>query len=165
MQTNFRTERLQLEPLAEKHVSFIKELVNTAGWLKFIGDRNVHNDEDALAYINKIKNMSTVTYWVASTIENDLPIGIITCIKRDYLTHKDIGFAFLPMYAGKGFAYEAAKEILNCLTAITDDKKMQACTIPSNTNSIKLLEKMGFIFQEQIEHDGELLSIYFFCKE
>jgi len=29
-------------------------------------------------------------------------------IKRDYLEHPDIGFAFLPEFTGKGFAFEIA---------------------------------------------------------
>ena len=51
MQTNYKTERLLLRSLTLADAPFIFELVNTAGWIQFIGDRNVHNHEDAERYI------------------------------------------------------------------------------------------------------------------
>ncbi len=41
---NQKTNRLTLRKLEEKDCSFILELLNTEGWLKFIGNRNVHNE-------------------------------------------------------------------------------------------------------------------------
>ena len=46
MKITYSTERLSLERLSDNDADFILELVNTAGWLKFIGDRNVKTKED-----------------------------------------------------------------------------------------------------------------------
>ena len=35
-------------------------------------------------------------------------IGICGLVKRDFLEHVDIGFAFLPQHEGKGYGYESA---------------------------------------------------------
>jgi len=159
MQNNFTTERLNLSPLTLQHDEFILELVNTPGWLRFIGDRNIHNAEDAQAYINRIDE-TEFTYWVVSIKGSGKPIGVITFVKRDYLGHPDLGFAFLPEYIGAGYAFEAASVIKDHLVKHSLAEKLLATTIPDNVLSIKLLTRLGFIFQQQIENEGETLSVY-----
>jgi len=160
METSFITDRLTLVPLTADDNVFIEELVNTKGWLAFIGDRNVHSEEDALLYIEKIKNNTKVTYWVVKTKDNNESIGVITLIKREYLEHHDIGFAFLPAYNGKGYAYEAAKEVLNNIINGSNHTHILATTIPSNINSIKLLQRLGLQFEKEIEVEKEILHVF-----
>lgn len=154
------TERLLLKPLTACDDSFILELVNTPGWLKFIGNRNINNLSDAGAYIEKILNTESITYWVVSLKENQQKIGVVTFIKRDYLDHSDIGFAFLPNFCKNGYAHEATKAVLN---KIIKDKKLPhilATTIPENINSIKLLKKIGLNFEKEIEAGKDTLHVY-----
>ena len=47
------TERLVLRRLRVADAGFILELVNTSGWLRFIGDRGVRNVDDAVEYLRK----------------------------------------------------------------------------------------------------------------
>ena len=112
METLIHTDRLSIGPLLSTDTMFISELVNSKGWLQFIGDRKVHSPEDAAAYIEKINDNPHVTYWVARLKDTGTAAGVVTLIKREYLEHHDIGFAFLPVFAGKGYAYEAAKAVL-----------------------------------------------------
>lgn len=144
----FETKRLFLEPLNLSHQDFIFDLVNTKGWIKFIGNRNIKNLSDAKNYIEKIENNSKTIYWVAVLKETKIPIGIITIIKRDYLEEYDFGFAFLPEYTNKGFAYEASLEVLKNIES--NYKNIGAITIEENISSIKLLEKLGFKFDKKI---------------
>jgi RimJ/RimL family protein N-acetyltransferase len=160
MQKKYTTQRLILETLNLTDSPFIFELVNTAEWKKFIGERHINSIEDAVAYVQKLIDNPNISYWVVQLKEQQLPIGVITIIKRDYLAHKDIGFAFLPPYGKKGYATEAATIILNDL--VTDDncEMVLATTIEANVNSIQLLEKLGLSFSERITHDGEVLLLY-----
>ena len=48
------TERLTIRPLIVQDAEFIVELLNTEGWIEFIGDRNVKDVKSAKDYINKI---------------------------------------------------------------------------------------------------------------
>ena len=98
MFTKISTERLSLDLLAPADAEFMQELLNTKGWLQFIGDRNIHSKEDAIKYINKINTTPNFYYWTVRLTDTHEPIGIISFIKRDYLEHFDIGFAFLPQY-------------------------------------------------------------------
>ena len=134
------TERLSIEPLTLEDTAFILELVNTEGWLRFIGDRQVHSEMDAREYIQKIIDNSNTDYSLVKRKEDQTKIGIITFIQRDYLNSPDIGFAFLPDFANKGYAFEATKAVLDNLQETKHLTHILATTIPENQNSIKLLK-------------------------
>jgi len=154
------TERLNLAEVNFTHTSFIFELLNTPGWLAFIGERNVKSLEDASNYIQKIQESTIINYWVVSLKETGTALGIVSYVKRDYLEHWDIGFAFLPQYAKQGYAYEAAKRILKEVLKNPFSNYIVATVVKENIHSIKLLEKLGLTFQEEIERDGKLLLLY-----
>jgi RimJ/RimL family protein N-acetyltransferase len=157
--TEFSTTSLHLQTLSITHASFIFELLNSPGWLTYIGNRNIHNMEAAENYIAKITAMPQVQYWVVSQKSTALPIGIITLIKRDYLPHHDVGFAFLPAAQGKGLASEAATCVVNYLMQ-HQYPILLATTLPANTASVKLLSKLGFSWQQQIIVGADALAIY-----
>jgi [ribosomal protein S5]-alanine N-acetyltransferase len=160
-----QTERLSLAPLTLHESDFIQELVNTKGWLEFIGERHVHSPEEALAYCQKIIDSPTVSYWVVFLSETAVPIGIVTFIKRDYLAYHDIGFAFLPAYNGYGYAYEAAKAVLDAFRQHEDHEQMLATTVPENTHSIRLLTKLGFGFDKEIRVNDNRLLLFKLTSE
>ena len=47
------TERLKLREFTNTDTDFIIALLNSPGWLQFIGDRNVRTKEEAVAYLEK----------------------------------------------------------------------------------------------------------------
>jgi RimJ/RimL family protein N-acetyltransferase len=160
MKTTYTTNRLVLSDLSPKDDGFILALVNTAGWIEFIGDRKVRTPEDASNYIQRILSNPDVHYRVVRSKEQNLPIGIVTLIKRDFLAHHDIGFAFLPEYSGKGFAYEATMALLEDLANDPKHSRILATTVKENVNSIKLLKKLGFRFEKEIENEKDQLCLY-----
>ncbi|MDQ6845643.1 MAG: GNAT family N-acetyltransferase [Bacteroidota bacterium] len=160
MQKKITTERLSLDLLTTEDYKFIRELTNTTGWLTFIGDRNIHQDEDAMAYITRINSTPDFTYWIVRLKQSNECLGIITFLKRNYLPHFDIGFAFLPEHCGQGYAYEAAGEVLSIVNRMPEHNAILATTIPENIISIKLLKKLGFYFKTEIEEGGHKLHVY-----
>lgn len=85
--------------------------------------------------------------------------GLLT---RDYLPSKDIGFAFLDEFIQKGYAYEAANRVLKQAKEEIGLKEVLAITLPENNNSINLLLKLGFKYQELIQtpDSKSFLSLY-----
>jgi len=160
MQKDYLTNRLILNTLNINDHAFITELVNTPEWIKFIGDRNIRTQEDAKTYIQKTIDNPNVNYWAVKLQGQHTPVGIITFIKRDYLEHYDIGFAFLPQYTNKGYAHEATTAVLNDIINNLTHTHILATTVKENTNSIKLLEKLGLRFEKEIENGNDVLSIY-----
>ncbi len=160
MKEQVSTSRLLLDLLTTADHEFMMSLVNTKGWIKFIGDRNVHSKEEALAYIDKILNTTNLYYWVVRIREENTAAGIISFVKRRYLEHYDIGFAFLPEFCGRGYAYEAASQVLQVARENPEHQTVLATTIPGNIKSVKLLNKLGFHFEREIEVENDKLCVY-----
>jgi ribosomal-protein-alanine N-acetyltransferase len=160
MQNNYNTHRLFLNEINLNDAEFISELVNTPEWIKFIGDRNIKSIAEANEYIQKIISNPNTNFWVVRIQDQQIPIGVISFIKRDYLDHYDIGFAFLAKYTKKGYAYEAAIAVLNDAIKNSNHEHILATTIKENNNSIQLLEKLGLRFYKEIENENELLLVY-----
>jgi [ribosomal protein S5]-alanine N-acetyltransferase len=160
MQNKIVTQRLHLNWLTAQDDNFVLSLLNSKGWIAFIGDRNVHSKEDAIAYIYKICNTQNLFYWVVRLKEDNTPVGIISFLKRNYLDNFDIGFAFLPQFNGQGYAFEAATKVLAVVSKKQAYYPVLATTIPQNINSIKLLTKLGLRFEKAIEVENEQLHVY-----
>jgi ribosomal-protein-alanine N-acetyltransferase len=165
MLTDFTTPRLHLQELQPEDADFIIALVNTPEWITFIGNRNITSPDEALAYIHKIKSCPEYTYWVVRLSHTTVPIGIITFIQREYLPHPDIGFAFLPRYVGQGYAFEAAQVVLDALLKEVRYFQILATTVKENWKSIRLLEKLGMLWIEEISPENELLQVYGITNE
>lgn len=154
------TDRLLIRSLTVTDDQFILSLVNTEGWIKFIGNRNVNSPSEARVYIQKILASKNILYRVVELKNLKVSIGIVTFIKRDYLEHPDIGFAFLPGFSKSGYAYEATSAVLNKLVHEQNLSCIFATTIPENQGSIKLLQKIGFQFEKEILVENEKLHVY-----
>ncbi|MEP7236824.1 MAG: GNAT family N-acetyltransferase [Ferruginibacter sp.] len=163
MQATYSTARLLLNELTVTDAAFIQELVNMPEWIKFIGNRNINNLEEAALYIQKIIANPDINYWVVQTRDEQTPVGVVTFIKRNYLSYHDIGFAFLTRYTGQGFAHEAALAILN--NALAHHEQVVATTIKDNTGSINLLQKLGFNFDKEIVHEQEPFLLFAIARE
>ena len=160
MYRHLETERLLLRPITLNDSAFILELLNTKGWLKFIGDRKVKDINNAKEYINKILDNNKFYYSVIELREDKLPIGIVTFLYRDNQDFPDIGFAMLSNYGKKGYAIEATKKYLDEISKGKLTDKVIAITKPENTDSIRLLEKLGLRFEKTYFEDSIQLSLY-----
>jgi RimJ/RimL family protein N-acetyltransferase len=141
------TERLRLRELDNEDAAFIIELFNTSGWLEFIGERNVKTEDQAIAYLENgpFKSYQENGYglWAVEKKKDLLPIGICGIINRPPLDNPDIGFAFLPNHLGKGYAFEIAKATLDFANQQLKIPVISAITVPKNSRSIRLIEKLG----------------------
>jgi len=160
MISSFTTDRLILDPLDMEDAGFILELLNSDGFITFIGDRKVRTIEDARNYIEKIMANADISYWIVKLKDGIIPVGIVTRIKRSYLDHPDIGFAFLPGFNNKGYAFEAAHIVLMSLLNDYGHKSILATAALDNTRSMRLLGKLGLKPEMKIKVEGEDLMLY-----
>ena len=144
------TERLILREFTVSDAKFIVELVNTPGWIEYIGDRNIKTKGQAKTYLENgpIKSYELNGFGLSLVeLRNEkIPIGMCGILKRDQLNHPDIGFAFLPEYMGKGYALEMARATMDFAKGHLKIHTLLAITVPFNKGSIKLLEKVGMKF-------------------
>lgn len=159
------TERLLISKVTLEDAPFFYELMNTPNWLKYIGDRNIKSvkaSEENLknGILKSYKESGFGFYKVLLKSEKNKTIGTTGMVKREQLEDVDIGFGFLPNYEGKGYGYESSIEIMKLAKSKFNLKKIVAITNPDNNNSIKLLEKLGLVFEKRInpfDKDEELL--------
>lgn len=160
-----QTKRLILRGFITADAPFILELVNSPGWLQFIGNRNIKSTEQAIAYLENgpIKSYTENGFGLAmvETKDGKIPIGMCGILKRYNLDHPDIGFAFLPQFMGKGYAFEIANATLAYATGQLQLPTIYAITVPYNIRSIGLLEKIGLKFIKKIRSpENEELLLY-----
>ena len=148
------TERLKLREFSVADSLFIIELVNSPGWLKFIGDRNIKTEEQAVLYLQNgpIKSYKNHGFGLSLVELKDSlrPIGMCGLLKRADFENPDLGFAFLPEFSGKGYAYEMAIATMSHAKNVLRQELILAITVPENKSSIKLLEKIGMTFRKPI---------------
>ncbi|HSN18129.1 MAG TPA: GNAT family N-acetyltransferase [Gammaproteobacteria bacterium] len=144
--TSLETPRLRLRQLVTEDAPFILELLNEPGWLRFIGDRGVHDLQAARSYIEKgpqamYARLGFGLYCVET--RDGMPLGMCGLLKRDSLEYVDLGFALLARHQGRGYAREAAAASLAQARALGMEH-VAAITNPDNARSISLLESLGF---------------------
>jgi RimJ/RimL family protein N-acetyltransferase len=159
------TDRLILRWLSVDDAEFLLELMNDPSWLQFIGNKSVKTIEDARGSIlNKhVEMYQRLGFGLYLTeLKDGAPIGICGLIKRDALEDVDLGFALLPKFRGKGYAYEAASAAMEYGKNALGLNRLVAITTQDNDASIKLLEKLGFQFEKMVKlsEDAQELMLF-----
>ena len=160
MNLQLHTERLLIKPIALDDAAFMLELVNTPGWLRFIGDRNVKDLQGARNYIEGLQANPSIFYHSVSLKDIQEPVGVVTFLKREREEHPDFGFAFLPKHQGKGLAFEASTAFLEGLKKRSSFVQLLGITLADNSNSINLLKRLGFDFLREVKRQEETLHYY-----
>ncbi len=160
------TQRLNIRELDASDAAFILALVNSPGWLQYIGDRNI---KDIHAAVNYINNGPLASYhkngfglYLVALKGNKVSIGMCGFLKRDTLPNPDIGFALLPQYTGNGYALEAAVALLAYAGNVLKLEKILAITLEKNLRSVQLLTKLGLVFEKKVilAHNEKELMLF-----
>ncbi|WP_297798113.1 GNAT family N-acetyltransferase [uncultured Eudoraea sp.] len=160
----FETERVRLKPTSVEDAEFIYQLMNTPKFIQYIGDREIKSVVRAKDYIKtkmlpQLQRLGYSNYTVFQKSDNS-KIGTCGLYDREGLDGIDIGFAFLPQYEGRGFAYEAANRLKNAAFEEFEIQEIKAITSKENSSSQRLLEKLGLEMADIIilpDDDEELL--------
>jgi RimJ/RimL family protein N-acetyltransferase len=179
------TERLILREIDAGDAAFMLDLLNQPSFIKYIGDRNVRDLQQSREFIEtryrksyrdngyglyavELKEPSADSGQPSAAIRNPQSairnpvIGICGFVRRDTLPDADIGFAFLPDFEGKGYAFESASAIMKYGREVLGLRRVLAITSQDNANSGRLLGKLGFRFDGLITlpHDTEPLKLF-----
>jgi len=162
------TDRLTIRQFTIDDDAFIFRLLNSPIWLIYIGDRKIRGLHDARNYIINGPLASYDRYgfglYLVALKEDETPIGMTGLIKRDGLQEVDMGFAFLPDYTGKGYAYEAASAVKDYALNILKLPRLAAITTEKNTHAIALLNKIGLHHEKMVQLPGSDLSFLYFIN-
>jgi RimJ/RimL family protein N-acetyltransferase len=152
---NLSTNRLNIRELTTDDAPFILRLLNEASFIHFIGDKGVRDIEGARQYI---LNGPMASYqqngfglYLVNRQTDGVALGMCGLLKRDSLSHVDIGFAFLPEFWNKGYAFESASAVMNYGKDVLKLTRIVAITNKDNDSSARLLEKLGLRFDRLIK--------------
>lgn len=145
------TARLALRKLSPADAPFVVQLLNDPAFVRFIGDRGVRTVDDAEQYILSGPVSSYARFgfglYLVELKDGRAPIGICGLLKRPYLDAVDLGFALLPGYRARGYAFESASAVLGYARNVFGFDRILAITTPDNDASIALLTRLGFRFE------------------
>ncbi|MEZ5977509.1 MAG: GNAT family N-acetyltransferase [Planctomycetota bacterium] len=148
------TERLRVERFTYDDAPFLVRLLNEPAYLRHIGDFGVRDDAGACAYLDRSPFASYAQNGFGlskvSLRSSGEPIGMCGLIRRPGLDAPDIGFAFLETYQGRGYAFEAARAVLDDARSRLGLERVLAVTALDNERSARLLEKLGLRFERLV---------------
>ena len=164
-----QTERLALRRLTTEDAEFILQLLNEPSFLRFIGDKGVRTLEEAQEYILTGPMTSYEKHgfglFLTTLRESGVPVGICGLLKRDTLQDVDVGYAFLPQFWSRGFAFESASAVIAYGKSAFALTRVVAITDPTNHGSIKVLEKLGLKFEQMIRLTPDSAEIQLFGRD
>ncbi len=158
----FQTERLTVRELTDADAGFYFAMLTDPDFKVNIADRGVRSEAQAL---DNMQDRVFTSYevhgfgmWLVCRRDSGEAVGIAGLVKRDFLEHVDLGYAFLPVGRGEGFATEAARGVMEFAQRRFGLTRLAAITAPHNQASIRVLERLGFVHQGQVQFpdDGDL---------
>src|SRR3954471_19030825 len=139
-----KTARLRLRAITGDDAPFYLELLNDPAFIEHIGDRGIRTLDDARRAVVEgpvaMQESRGHSLYLVELKDGGAPIGMCGLIKRDTLDDVDLGYAFLPQYRGRGYAFEAGQAVLAYAPTI-GITRVAAITSPNNIASNQLLLK------------------------
>ncbi|KAF7719345.1 Uncharacterized protein PECH_006371 [Penicillium ucsense] len=155
------TRRLCIQPFDPEnltHCEFLAQLWNTDDFINSCGKTSIDSPEKAAAFIRRrmLADYAQNRHgqFLVSRLEENDPAKLIGCVSLmkgsppgpHYLA-PDIGFTILPEESGKGFASEAAKELIDWARRELDIHAVFGFCAPDNARSRRVLEKTGLEYR------------------
>jgi RimJ/RimL family protein N-acetyltransferase len=163
------TERLNLREMSEADAAFVLEVLNDPGFIRFVGDRGVRTVEEAARYVAErfaeSYRRDGFGLWLVETKDGGVPVGMCGLLTRKELNVVEVGYAFLPPFRGKGYAYEAASATTRYARGVLGLRSLYAITNPDNAISMRVLEKLGFRFERTVRLTPEESEVNLFSAD
>ncbi|MCB9112633.1 MAG: GNAT family N-acetyltransferase [Anaerolineales bacterium] len=161
-----QTERLVLRPFILSDANFILDLLNEPSFIQNIGDRGVRTLSDAEKYLENgtISSYAKNGFGLLAVTLNETgeAIGMCGLIKREALEDVDIGYAFLPKFWSKGYAFESAQAVMKQAKENFRLRRVVAIVDPANEGSIRVLEKLGMSFEKMVKLSKDDIDLKLF---
>lgn len=161
--STMETSRLRFRQITRDDARFIFDLYNTAGFKRFIADKNFQSIDDARQFIvNSLVKMYETPGLGLHLVElksESTAIGICGLIKRESLEEVDLGFGYLPAYERLGYGLEAARFFVTAARHELGLPRIVAITTSDNTPCMKLLARLGFQFSRVHEVISQELTL------
>ena len=145
------TDRLTLHEMTLDDAGLMLAVWNDPAFVRYVGDRGIRNLDDAEEAMREgilrlYEEYGYGPYRLALKGSGDA-IGICGLFRRDGLDDPDIGYATLPEFCGRGYAFEAACAVIEHTQSVLGFERLIAIISSDNAASIGLIGKLGFEFE------------------
>lgn len=161
---HIETERLIIRPFKLEDIEPSYEMNLDSEVSKYTGDGGVVSIKEIERRITENVFGDYEKYgfgrFAVELKENGQFIGFSGLKYLDDMNEVDLGYRFMRQYWGKGIATESCKACLDYGLNQLNLKKIIAMVLPDNAASIRVLEKLNFLFDKEIIEDGDLVRVY-----
>lgn len=166
MNFTLQTERLALRHLTLDDADLMLAIWNDPAFIRNVTDRGIRTLDESREAMSKgaLKLYEDHGFgpYHLSLRSDATAIGICGIFVRDGLDDPDIGFSLLPEFCSRGYAWEAARAVLDYARDELQLPRITAIVAPGNAPSIGLIEKLGLRFESTMCLPGEVdeISLY-----
>ncbi|MEM9427041.1 MAG: GNAT family N-acetyltransferase [Pseudomonadota bacterium] len=152
-----RTPRLVLRPFVENDLNQLELILGDSVVMEF----SDHGPLDAAEQLEWLKRMTDSAHVLlvraVERTSNNALIGYISLAndpQRVSRNDAELGFRFARAFWGSGYAFEAAKAMIDLATSRPEIKRLVAFVDPHNKRSVRVLEKLGMVWDGDVMFDG-----------
>jgi RimJ/RimL family protein N-acetyltransferase len=162
------TERLLLREIIPEDVDNLFILDSDPEVHRYLGNRPMKRKQEAEAVIEFIRQQyreNGIGRWAVVEKENNQFLGwaglkYVTEPMNGHIYYYDLGYRLIRSCWGSGIATEAAIASRNYAFTVLKINTLYASAHVDNGASNRILQKIGFLFQEHYSYENELVNWY-----
>lgn len=163
------TKRLLLRPLVGSDISALHEFWNDPEVRRYLWEDRIMS-RDAVAEIvadsaRRFEALGTGFFAIEAAVNPGVLVGF--CGHREFEDGEQVEllFGIVPEFWGEGFVTEAAEEVLRHGFESCAIDRVIAATETPNQRSVRVLQRLGMVFEERREHHGLDTVFYSLTRE
>lgn len=155
MKPILETPRLYLREFSLQDATHFYELNLNPNVIRYTGNTPFKDVNEAHEFLLNYKDYATNGYGRWAVIDKQTDEFLGWCgLKFDAAQNEtDIGFRFFEEHWNKGYATESAKTCIDYGFQMLNLKEIIGRVMKENIASIKVLEKIGLVYEEEFEFD------------
>ena len=162
MKPILETERLLLRELNVGDAMSFYDLNLSPNVIRYTGDTAFENSHAAEQFLRNYNDYKTNGYgrWAVIDKSNGAFLGWCGLKYSKDAAETDIGFRFFEQHWNRGYATESARACLNYGFEKLGLKSIVGRAMADNIASVKVLEKLGLVFEKEFDFDGHRGVVY-----
>ncbi len=152
------TERLKVRESTVEDVEAFYRIYKEPSITRYMEDLFRDPDEERVyieTYIKQVYGFYGFGMWTVILKETGQVVGRAGLSIREGYELPELGFVIDKEYQRKGYAYEVCQGILDYARKELFFDKIQALVHPENEASLRLLERLGFVYENNVREQKE----------
>ena len=163
----FKTKRLIIRKISIEDVNMFLKIDKQEKTQNYLGGIKNKTREERIAFIEKKleKFDKGLAGQLTVCLKDGTPIGLIGLNIFEETNTGEIGYIFDYDYCNKGYCSEACQKLLEIGFNRLNLKSISADTVDGNASSKRVLEKLGFVYQDSFIKDSIAFLLYTINKD